>query len=358
LRNFRSRARPAIIATNFPGSQDAGVVGQSDPIALLRFDSLTSPTSLLNLRPAFGNLRIGSVLPSGVRPAEAFGGQRTMATASDKQWAFDLVKQFDERWGGGVWPHIDRSDLAISLRERLNNPDKLNQGGTNLCGVASFVREWLQDDPVGYVWFAICLFEKGVGTFAKKGQGGRTIRPSQELKHSVLAKINRHTSKTVAPADWIVMASLREDLNISLNYRADEGWLFWDDTRGLSSVGDVVKLFERAGYQEVRDYANWWSKRDAKHLEVAGKYVTAGYKVVLFIDYRLLEKAKQDTEAAVATANHIVGLTTPVTFDGKRNYLKFKVFSWGKVQDVPEKDEWMPVKTLERHYYGFVAAKF
>jgi hypothetical protein len=36
-----------------------------------------------------------------------------MASASDKQWAFDLFKLFDERWGGGVWPHFDRSDLAI-----------------------------------------------------------------------------------------------------------------------------------------------------------------------------------------------------------------------------------------------------
>jgi hypothetical protein len=25
---------------------------------------------------------------------------------------------------------------------------------------------------------------------------------------------------------------------------------------------------------------------------------------------------------------------------------------------VPEGGGWMPVKTLERHYYGFVAAKF
>ena len=128
--------------------------------------------------------------------------------------------------------------------------------------------------------------------------------------------------------------------------------------RGLSSVGDVVKLFKRAGYQDVRDYANWWSKRDAKHLEIAGQYVAANYKVVLFIDYRLLSKAKQDTEAVVATANHFVGLTSPITFDGKRNYLTFNVFNYGNIQPVPEGGGWMPVKTLERHYYGFGAAKF
>ncbi len=277
----------------------------------------------------------------------------------DKEWALDLVKQFDARWGGGTWTHIERWSLAKSLRERLNDPDALHQGATNLCGVASFVRDWLQDDPVGYVWLAISLYEKGVGFFSRKGGQGRVIRPSQELKSSVLAKVpDRHTSKTVDPADWIVMASLREDLNISLNYRADEGWLFWSDMRGLSSVGDVVKLFQRAGYQDVRDYANWWAKRSAKHLEIAGRYVAANYKVVLFVDYRLLEKAKQDTEAVVATANHFVGLTTPVTFDGSGNYLTFKVFSWGQVQPVPEDGGWMPVKTLERHYYGFVAAKF
>jgi hypothetical protein len=278
---------------------------------------------------------------------------------TDKEWALELVKQFDERWGAGVWTHIQRGELARSLRDRLNDPDSLNQGNTNLCGVASFVRDWLQDDPVGYVWLSISLFEKGVGYFSRKGSGGRVIRPSQELKSSVLANVpDRNTSRTVEPADWIVMASLREDLNLSLNYRADEGWLFWSDIRGLSSVGDVVKLFRRAGYQDVRDYANWWVRYNANHLEIAGRYVLAGYKVVLFIDYRLLEKAKQDTEALVATANHFVGLTSPITFDTSRQFLTFEVFSWGNVQPVPEGGGWMPVKTLERHYYGFVAAKF
>jgi hypothetical protein len=95
-----------------------------------------------------------------------------------------------------------------------------------------------------------------------------------------------------------------------------------------------------------------------KHLEAAGKYVAANYKVVLFVDYRLLEKDKQDTEAVVATANHFVGLTSPVHFDSTRKNVNFKVFSWGQEQIVPEGGGWMPVKTLERHYYGFVAAKF
>jgi hypothetical protein len=278
---------------------------------------------------------------------------------TDKEWALELVKQFDERREPGVWTHIQREDLVKSLRERLNDPDSLHQGNTNLCGVASFVRDWLQDDPIGYVWLAINLFEKGVAHFSRKGNGGEVIRPSQELKSSVLANMpDRNTSRTVDPADWIVMASLREDLNVSLNYRADEGWLFWSDMRGLSSVGDVVKLFRRAGYQDVRDYANWWVRYSANHLEIAGRYVLAGYKVVLFIDYRLLEKAKQDTEALVATANHFVGLTSPITFDPSQGFLNFNVFTWGNVQPVPEGGGWMPVKTLERHYYGFVAAKF
>lgn len=278
---------------------------------------------------------------------------------TDKEWALELVKQFDDRWEPGVWPHIERTDLAQSLRDRLNAPDSLNQGNTNLCGVAAFVRDWLQDDPVGYVWLAICLFERGVGSFSRRGAGARVIRPSQELKNSVLANVvDRNTSRPMASADWIVMASLREDLNLSLNYRADEGWLFWSDIRGLSSVGDVVNLFKRGGYQDVRDYANWWVRYSANHLEMAGRYVAAGYKVVLFIDYRLLSKDKQDTEALVATANHFVGLTSPITFDPSRKSLTFDVFTYGSVQPVPEGGGWMPVKTLERHYYGFVAAKF
>ncbi len=38
---------------------------------------------------------------------------------TDKEWALDLVKQFDARWGAGVWTHIERAALAKGLRERL-----------------------------------------------------------------------------------------------------------------------------------------------------------------------------------------------------------------------------------------------
>jgi hypothetical protein len=279
-----------------------------------------------------------------------------VAIMGDKEWALDLIRQFDERWGSGVWPHIERGSLAQSLRERLAAPNELDQGNTNLCGVASFVRDWLIDDPVGYVWLAINLYENGIGNLSRRGVPGRVIRPSLDVRTSVLAKTT--DGKLVSPADWIVMASLRDDLNSALHYRADEGWLFWSDIRGLSSVADVVKLFRRTGYRQVLDYANWWARRSVKHLEIAGQYVAANYKVVLFIDYRLLEKDKQDQEALVATANHFVGLTTPITFDPSRSNLNFKVFSWGKEQQVPEVGSWIPVKTLERHYYGFVAAKF
>ncbi|MGB7840640.1 MAG: hypothetical protein WBL40_21275, partial [Terrimicrobiaceae bacterium] len=107
---------------------------------------------------------------------------------------------------------------------------------------------------------------------------------------------------------------------------------FFSAIRGLSDPGDVAKLFSRAGYREVKNYANTWSRCDAKHLKIAGQYVAAGYKVVLSIDYRVLEKAKQDSDALVATMNHWVGLTTPITFDATEKFLAFKVFSWGKVQ--------------------------
>ncbi len=272
-----------------------------------------------------------------------------------KEWALDLIKQFEARWGSGVWPHIERASLAQNLRERLASPSTLNQGDTNLCGVAAFVHDWLIDDPVGYVWLAINLYEKGVGYLSRQGKPGRVIRPTADVRTSVLAK-------NVSPADWIVMASLRDDLNFVFAYRADESWLvdwwFFSSLRSNSSVAEVVKLFRQAGYGEVRDYANWWARRSAQHLEIAGRYVSANWKVVLFIDYRLLTKAEQDTEALVATANHFVGLTTPITFDAGRDNLSFKVFNYGNEQPVPEGGGRMPVKTLERHYYGFVAAKF
>jgi hypothetical protein len=40
-----------------------------------------------------------------------------------------------------------------------------------------------------------------------------------------------------------------------------------------------------------------------------------------------------------------------------RQFLTFDVFTYRNVQTVPEGGGWVPVKTLERHYYRFVCSK-
>ena len=89
-----------------------------------------------------------------------------MATRDD---ASKLVDAFAARTKVDLWLSIKRSELASGLKERIDDPDLINQGQTSLCGPADFVRNLAQDTPVVYAKAAIELFENGsttIGTFS------------------------------------------------------------------------------------------------------------------------------------------------------------------------------------------------
>ena len=71
------------------------------------------------------------------------------------------VAAFEKHLGASpYWQRLNRDAIAKDVRARLEDPNSFDQGGTWLCGIATFVRVWASDNPLGYVQLVIDLFEK------------------------------------------------------------------------------------------------------------------------------------------------------------------------------------------------------
>jgi len=284
--------------------------------------------------------------------------------------AQQLVAQFKARGGaasrdgcqkGNIWLNVCRNKVADGLQNRIMNPNIIAQTSTNMCGIAAFVHEWAQDDPVGYAWLGISLYEAGWGRIGKGSMLGKEVRPSSDLKTSPIPYYhsNGHTFE-MNHADWVVLASIREAFNgLFTRYTATDPF---EPLAGMTTPGEVVNAFKAAGYTSIINQADWAMGKGFDNIQEASDLVDAKWKVVLLINDRMLYDDKMDTEALlIRTANHWVGLLSPIrmTLVGKDYSISpFQVFTWGSTRWVPTKKTNFPLTTLLKNYYGYVAAKY
>jgi hypothetical protein len=274
------------------------------------------------------------------------------ATARDAaaQWAVKLLNDFAAKSTGSAFWTYPRQTVADRLKIRVNDPTKINQAETWLCGITSVVRAWAQDCPIDYAWLGIQLYEIGRGRLGRGELLGKVITPSGELRRSGLPN-------GMVEADWMTLASVHEACNIAgiTKYTKDEGALHcnaWQYAR------EVVATYKAAGYKNVID------NTDALHatnygiadLEKANDYLRQGYKVSLLINMRLLQDAKIGTQALIATSDHWVGMLEIINVMGDYIF-PFKVFSWGEPRRVPQAGDRIRFADFQKEFYGFVAAR-
>jgi len=87
-----------------------------------------------------------------------------------------LVDDFENRTTT-YWITLDRAKIAAGLRDRIDDPDHINQGGTSLCGPADFIRDIAEDKPVDYARAVIELYENG-----KTRIGTMDLKPCHDLR--------------------------------------------------------------------------------------------------------------------------------------------------------------------------------
>jgi len=276
-----------------------------------------------------------------------------MASDEAKAAAIGLVNDFRTR-GLCVWTSIRRDALAEGLIARINEPKQISSAASQLCGAASVVYNLAQTDPSAYAKLAIGLFEKGEGKVKSL-----TIKPSADLRKTALPGGND-------PADWIVLASLRDSENWLFTYHGDERWkipysdVSLDDGKAIQMPHTVATWFKSFGYSDVKNVTNLLFTKDWDDVRDADRLYRSGYKLSLFISLNMLFTAKQGNASTVH--DHWVGMASPILSSTIHNdptaTISAEVYTWGGVRDVHETpSRKMTVKQFLSNFYGYVAAK-
>jgi hypothetical protein len=264
-----------------------------------------------------------------------------------KQDAINLVQQFAAQPGVSVWPQINRARLAAGLIERIQDPNKIHQRGTPLCGPASLVRALASDDPTAYARAAIDLYTHGTARIR-----ALNVRAGNELKRAA-------PEGNADPADWILLASVRDSDNW---FFSPAGW-FGSNLAGITRPGTMESWLRDAGYTDIVNITYLVAKPIPSVLAAeayrASNLFREGYKVLLFIDADMLEESTQD-DAVSMYPDHWVALNSAITDGGIVNYdapVSFSIYTWGRELSVPLN----AAKPLSKRdflgkYYGFIAA--
>jgi hypothetical protein len=266
-----------------------------------------------------------------------------------QQTAKTLVNQFlANNAAQGQWPNIDKAALAAGLIARIDNPNAIDQGSTPFCGPTTLVRSLAVSNPDAYAQAAIDLY------LTKRARVGTLdVRPGNELvQASVAARTN--------PADWIMLASIRDTDNWFLS---PAGW-FGSNLAGITIPSTIENWFRAAGYTRIindtdvsgGDIPVVKSMRAMR----ASRCFSNGYNVNMLIDADLLDSSTQNDWVSMYP-DHWVVLRSTILNAGTTNYdspCSFQVFTWGNIRPVP----FDPSKPLKHEYflnkfYGFVAAK-
>ncbi len=268
-----------------------------------------------------------------------------------KETATTLVNQFMANATlAKVWPHVDKLDFASGLLSRVDDPNRIHQAGTPMCGPSALLRSIALNDPDAFAQAGIDLFSKGTAKI-----GNLSVQPANEVKQ---APVPANTN----PADWVMLASLRDTSNWFLS---PAGW-FGNNLAGITLPSTIEKWFKDAGYTKVINdtsllggdipmVKSMCSKR-------AGDLLGAGYNVAMLVDSNVLKSSNQNDIISMYP-DHWVVLTSAITNAGTTDYSKpcsFEIYTWGtgtrKVPQTPPGNTLTFDKFLNK-FYGFVAAK-
>ena len=255
---------------------------------------------------------------------------------ASKEAAKHKLDEFERQTGSGKWPHLSRSEIAADLRNRIDDPDSIDQKSTSLCGASSFFHELVNDDPEKYAQTAIDLYEKGQATV-----GSLTLKPKPGLMNY---KVD---TKDIAQGDWILAASLRDSGNWFIDYQSTG-----DNAAAITIPSTMAGWFRDAGYKDVKNETNLIACKDWDNAKEATHLKKLGYHVCLFISVNLLEASTQPS----VIPDHWIVLESSIRRVNV-DCCEFKCYSWGRQRNCPETGH-LRIKHFEWNYYGYVACKY
>jgi hypothetical protein len=293
----------------------------------------------------------GSTRPTGVPPPGEGGVPPPAASSgaapkpSPTAAALAKLAAFGSGSGPAAFKKIPRAAVAAGLSARLAAPDRIDQGGSSLCGPSVFVRRIAATDPLAYVTFVIDLYQTGRGHI-----GDLQVKAGDDLR-------DYDPGGKIDPADWIAIASIRDSSNWFFDYQDVN-----NEVAGITMPSSLEGWFRKIGYRDVVDDTNVYLTKGEDCLRRASDLYSKDYWVCLFINAQMLDPEDADhhgSHQGSTTPDHWVALTSLVDISADRTSVKFTVYSWGQGhRPVPyTTTDKLPLQDVLKNFYGFVAVR-
>ncbi|MGH1335247.1 MAG: hypothetical protein ACRBFS_03900 [Aureispira sp.] len=236
--------------------------------------------------------------------------------------ANQVVADFMTTATASVYDKVTQADFVKDLKERVNDPEKVDQDSLNLCGPAAYCVLWAKHDPEGYAKAAIELYKKGSYTY-----NGKTITANEDVYEQT-------PPSGMSPVDWMMLAAIRHNENAIFDYnpKTDKGHAafttHWELTAWLSNI---------VGVSEYRDGSPTVAKINTAF--------NANKTVVLLVDWGQISKnnnkkgkggskksGKPDSYINSVTGNHYIIMASPIVTNGEQ--LEFTIWTWAQHRNI------------------------
>jgi len=236
-----------------------------------------------------------------------------------------------------AFKNLQRSSIAQGLRDRVNDPKKIDQNQGSLCGPAAFCYCLLNTRPHLFVAYVIDLYTDGVGRI-----NDLVVRPGKGCREFA------SDSSQIADVDWIALASLRDSTNSDFAYSSPK-----KEYAGITMPHDMVSWFRKAGFVQVVDNTSIVVGKKVETLLEANMQHLASRFVCLFVNANVIDF--RDFLGFVGFPNHWVVLDAPVN-RCQPDDVRFSVYSYGKTMDAPPHGRTLEQIELPNYFFGYVSA--
>jgi len=208
----------------------------------------------------------------------------------------------------------DRNAFINDLKDRCNDPTKIAQEETNLCGPAAFMYCIAHEKPNEYAEYVLDLASTG-----KAYLGNMEVVPKPILSKPLSGdSVQTHQTKDVftsdidqiSPVDWVALAGLRDASNYLLRVSSTS------DAAGITDGGTLANWFKKTGwFKNVRDRSSNGGKMPMNNLlEING--LPASYVCLLVKATIIIKPNDIDKDLLQNTPNHWVVLNSNPNYTG------------------------------------------